>query len=154
VLNESSIVLDPRISYTALKEEFHDDPALTADLEASKSKLKSYFEDNYMSRRPIPLTATTSTSSICSDFSATTSLPTTLRSPRKNFTARFTQRKRMPSDELLEYWHLPQEDFDTCDPLQWWHGRRSQFPNLSRLARDIFSIPGRSPNSFLIFIYN
>ena len=93
-------------------------------------------------------------SSICSDFSATTSLPTTLRSPRKNFTARFTQRKRMPSDELLEYWHLPQEDFDMCDPLQWWHGRHSQFPNLSCLACDIFSIPGRSPDSFLIFIYN
>jgi len=29
-----------RISYTALKDEFNDDPALAADLEASKSKLE------------------------------------------------------------------------------------------------------------------
>jgi len=29
-----------------------------------------------------------------------------------------------------------------CDPLQWWAGRRSQFPNLSRFARDILSMPG------------
>ena len=150
----SSLVLDPRISYTALKDEFNDDPALTADLEASKSKLESYFKDNYMPRRPIPLSATTSTLSICSDSSAATSSRTTSKSPQKNFTARFNQRKRTPSDELMEFWRLPQEDFDACDPLQWWHGRRSQFPNLSRLARDIFTIPGRSPKSFPIYIYN
>lgn len=28
------------------------------------------------------------------------------------------------------------------DPIHWWAGRRAQFPNLSRLARDILSIPG------------
>jgi hypothetical protein len=33
------------------------------------------------------------------------------------------------------------------DPIQWWAGRRAQFPNLSRLARDILSIPG----VFLLF---
>ena len=43
------------------------------------------------------------------------------RSPQKNFTARF-QRKRTSPDELLEFWSLPQEDFETIDPLQWWLG--------------------------------
>jgi hypothetical protein len=52
------------------------------------------------------------------------------------------QRKRTPTDELTEFWNLPQEDFDACDPLQWWYGRRAQFPQLYRLVRDIFSIPG------------
>jgi hypothetical protein len=28
------------------------------------------------------------------------------------------------------------------DQVQWWHGRRAQFPQLYRLVRDIFSIPG------------
>ena len=64
-------------------------------------------------------------------------------SPQKNFTARF-QRKCTSPDELLEFWSLPQEDFETIDSLQWWLGRRAQFPRLYCLAqaRDIFSIPG------------
>jgi hypothetical protein len=37
---------------------------------------------------------------------------------------------------------MPQEDFENCNPVQWWHQRRAQFPNLYRLTRDIFSIPG------------
>jgi hypothetical protein len=49
----------------------------------------------------------------------------------------------MDVDELEEFWKLPQEDFKNCDPIQWWAGRRAQFPNLSQYARDIFSIPGR-----------
>jgi hAT family protein len=144
----SYLVLDPRISYAALKDEFNDDAALTADLEASKIGLESYFNDNYIAQQPIPLlTATSSTLSIFSDSTASVSSSKTSRSPQKNFTSRFNQRKRTPSNELQDFWGLPQEDFDTCDPLQWWHGRRSQFPNLSRLARDIFSIPGRNLKS-------
>lgn len=45
-------------------------------------------------------------------------------------------------DELREYFKLPRENFGNCDPLTWWAGRRSQFPNLSRFARNILSIPG------------
>jgi hypothetical protein len=46
-------------------------------------------------------------------------------------------------DELEEFYRLSQEDFDTCDPIRWWAGRSWQFPNFSRLARDIFAIPGK-----------
>lgn len=45
-------------------------------------------------------------------------------------------------NELEEYLKLPQEDFDSCEPLKWWAGRRSQFPDLYRLVCDVFSIPG------------
>ena len=37
---------------------------------------------------------------------------------------------------------LPHEDFDTCDPVSWWVGRRSQFPDLFVFARDLLAIPG------------
>jgi hypothetical protein len=106
--------------------------------------------DNYLSPQASvgnprqSLSATTSLSSITSSSSS--------GSPQKNFTARF-QRKRTPTDELTEFWNLPQEDFDTCNPLRWWHGRRAQFPQLYRLVRDIFSIPGNYlylSTSFLI----
>ena len=84
---------------------------------------------------------------------AATSSHTTSKSPQKNFTACFNQWKRTPTDKLMEFWQLPQEDFNTCNPLQWWHGRCSQFPNLSHLVHDIFSIPGKVlSHSLFIFI--
>jgi hypothetical protein len=65
----------------------------------------------------------------------------TSRSPKKNFTARF-QQPRMPTDELLEFWDLKREDYELCDPIQWWLNHKSTFPKLYRLAMDILSIPG------------
>ena len=50
---------------------------------------------------------------------------------------------RLNIDEIDEFFKLPPESF-TVDPIHWWAGRRAQFPNLSRLARDILSIPGMS----------
>jgi hypothetical protein len=132
-------VLDPRISYEAMKDEFKNDSDLAVHLETAKADLQKYFKGNYLSPQASvenphqSLSATTSLSSITSSSSS--------GSPQKNFTARF-QRKRTPTDELTEFWNLPQEDFDTCDPLRWWHGRRAQFPRLYHLVRDIFSIPG------------
>jgi hypothetical protein len=52
-------------------------------------------------------------------------------------------------DELEEYFKLPREDFDTCQPLQWWVGWQSQFPSLYCLACDVFSIPGTFSNSLV-----
>jgi len=123
-----------------MKDEFKNDSGLAVHLETAKADLREYFKGNYPSLQALvenrrqSLSFTTSLASITSSPS--------LGSPQKNFTARF-QRKRIPTDELTEFWNLPQEDFDTCDPLQWWHGHRAQFPQLYRLVRDIFSIPGK-----------
>ena len=68
-------------------------------------------------------------------------------SPQKNYTARF-QWKHAAVDELSEFWNLGQEDFEKCNPVQWWYGWRAQFPNLYHLVHDIFSIPGM----FLAFL--
>jgi hypothetical protein len=64
------------------------------------------------------------------------------RSPQKDFTARFKKKTKAVVDELDEYFKLEPEDFDLCNPVHWWMGRRAQFPNLFWLARDILSIPG------------
>jgi hypothetical protein len=69
----------------------------------------------------------------------------------QQFSTEELYRKCATVDELTEFWNMPQEDFETCTPVQWWHQRRAQFPNLYRLARDIFSIPGIF--SALIFVY-
>lgn len=76
-------------------------------------------------------------------------------SPQKvDFTSRYRNLPKAFTDEVQEYFKLPRENFDTCDPLQWWAGRCSPFPNLSRFARDILSIPGEfTANFFLLFTH-
>lgn len=134
-------VLDPQISYAALKEEFDDDNNLSSYLENTKSKLQSYFKQKYPapSLQPTSISPAPSLSSI--SFPSMSTISSASGSPQKNFTTRF-QHKCTSPNELLEFWSLPQEDFDIIDPLQWWLGRRAQFPQLYCLAHDIFSIPG------------
>ncbi len=50
------------------------------------------------------------------------------------------------SDELERYLSTDVEDVQ--DPLQWWTDRKSQFPNLSRMAIDFLTLPGE-PCAFL-----
>lgn len=71
-----------------------------------------------------------------------------------SFTSRYQKKDRVAVDELADYFKLPLEDFETCDPLEWWKGRRSQFPNLYRLVCDIFSIPGMLLYLLFSFKYN
>jgi hypothetical protein len=46
-------------------------------------------------------------------------------------------------DEYKIYQSLPLSDQDT-NPLEWWKQHQSQFPNLSRMARDYLAIPATS----------
>jgi hypothetical protein len=125
------VVLDPRISYSGLLSDCGDDWSLKSHLELIKSQLAQRYHEQYMRDAPAPVQQ------------QPMALPSTSTSPQKvNFTARYKQRPRATVDELEEFFLLPQEDFETCDPLQWWAGRHSQFPNLSRFARDILSMPG------------
>jgi hypothetical protein len=48
------------------------------------------------------------------------------QSPLKvNFTARYKKRTNVATDGFEEYLKLPQEDFELCNPIQWWAGRRA-----------------------------
>ena len=126
------VVLDPRISYSGLLADCGDDLSIKSHLEFVKGQLVQRYREQYLRDAPPP----TQQQPVFVPSTSSTS-------PQKvNFTARYRQRPRATVNELEEFFSLPQEDFETCDPLQWWAGRRSQFPNLSRFARDILSIPG------------
>jgi hypothetical protein len=69
--------------------------------------------------------------------------------------ARHPTKEREVVDELQQYYMLPREDFDLCDPIEWWFGRRALFPNLFLLVRDILTIPGTSfgVHCFFLFLF-
>ncbi|KAF5324671.1 hypothetical protein D9611_004416 [Ephemerocybe angulata] len=121
-------LLDPRISYQGLRSSFSDDPSLLTFLDDSRLKLENHYHDMYepfLPSHPPPTTSTTHTPSFAFDFMAA-----------------FQQAPAPTSSEIDSYFRLPIEDFRTCDPVQWWHKQRFQFPRLYKLARDILSIPG------------
>ena len=128
-------VLDPRISYEGMKVDYADDLTLSAHLEESKSNLFDYFNANYANTIPAP-------SSLASTSVQPAPMALAVGSPQKAFTARYRRKEKTSTNELEEYFKLPAEDFDTCNPIHWWIGRRAQFPNLFCMARDILCIPG------------
>ena len=136
-------VLDPRISYEGMKIDFADDPMLSKHLEQSKSNLFIYFHDNYTHA------AISTPPSITSPSAQTSPI---MGSPQKSFTARYRRKEKASINELEEYFKLPAEDFDACNPIQWWMGRRAQFLNLFHLARDISCIPGEFWHQYFLFL--
>ncbi|PPQ80819.1 hypothetical protein CVT25_001944 [Psilocybe cyanescens] len=134
----SYLVLNPRIMYEGLKSDSELDPTLLADLDKAKEKLKMFYCKNYASTSRLPPVRPSQSSSSVSSGNGGM-----LHSPEKiNFTSCYQKKDRVVVNKLEEYLKLPREDFDTCKPLQWWLGRRSQFLRLYRLVCDVFSIPG------------
>jgi hypothetical protein len=128
--------------YEGLKSDYMFDPSLIADLDKSKVNLKIFYQQNYAQHlQRAKIRPSQSLSSVSSRNSSG-------GSPEKvNFTSRYQMKDWILVNELDEYFKLPREDFEYCKPLQWWLGRRSQFPNLYRLVCDLFSIPG------MMFLY-
>ncbi|KIL55008.1 hypothetical protein M378DRAFT_201131 [Amanita muscaria Koide BX008] len=143
-------LLDPRISYEGMKADYANDDNLSEYLDSAKASLHTYFYENYAGKHvapPVldhPRTAGPSKSK--------TSSQSRNESPQKvNFTARYRKQSSTRRDQLDEYFALPREDFDTCDPISWWVGRRSQFPDLFVFARDLLAIPGSAVSVERIF---
>jgi hypothetical protein len=96
-----------------MKIDFVNDVMLSEHLEESKSNLFIYFHNNYAH-------AAISTPPSMASPSAQTS--PIMGSPQKSFTAQYHRKEKALINELEEYFKLPTEDFDTCDPVQWWMG--------------------------------
>ena len=130
---KSFAVLDPRISYDGLRTNFGGDEDFLDHLKSAKDRLEYHYQLYYANKTPARLPQLPEASSSQQKGS-----------PQKDFAARYRLQERALIDELQQYYKLPREDFDLCDPIEWWFGRRAQFPNLFCLARDIFTIPGKS----------
>ena len=133
------VVLDPRISYKHLKEDFANDATLLQDLEKAKLELHTYFHENYVSGN-----GTSTAPSGTGIHGEGRSNEAGASSSTTNFMARYRRREAQVVDELEEYFKLAPEEFETCNPFEWWRARRSNQVgrDLHRLALDILCIPG------------
>lgn len=137
-------VLDPRISYDGMREDYCENPDLLKFLEKTTSKLREYYTINYATA--------TGTQRAFTDEQPRASSSTDLSPSKVSFTARYKRKDNWDRDELSEYFKLPREDWELCNPLQWWVGRRAQFPRLFCLARDLLAIPGMSQIILMVTI--
>jgi hypothetical protein len=130
------LVLDPRIGYAGLVADCEGEATSLWELEQAKDNLEQYFRSRYCTPPSRP--STPPSSSPTAPLSA-------FDSPEKvDFTARYETLPVESVDEWEEFLTLKRKSFATCDPIRCWGGRSSRFPKLSRLARDILSMPGMS----------
>jgi len=129
-------VLDPRISYDGLQEDYVGDPDLLEYLEDTTRDLRHHYYIHYADR-------VVQCASQQPHVRSHSSGPADASTSGVNFTERYKKKAedRGNRDELDEYFKLEREEWE-IDPLQWWVDRRGRFPNLYCLARDIMTIPG------------
>jgi hAT family C-terminal dimerisation region len=53
------------------------------------------------------------------------------------------QQRNANTDELLKYWDLADASYD-MEPLSWWRAHSTEYPNLSKMARDYLSVQASS----------
>ena len=122
-------MLDPWISYDGIQKDYNKDANLFRYLEDSMMSLHKYFNINYARRTDMQhaFTEQPHTSSSTGDVSPS----------KVSFTSRYKQKVNMNHNELMKYFKLPWEDWDLCNPHQWWVGQCTQIPCLFHLVHNI-----------------
>ncbi len=140
-ITDCVVVLDPRISYEGMHDDYADDESLLEYLEEAKSSLHQHYQKYYANKTTTRPQTQTSGNMHGNRLGR---LPSQGSPQKMNFTSRLSNKPKRVNDELAEYFKLSPEDYDNCDPIKWWMGRRAQFPTLFWLVRDLLTIPGTS----------
>ncbi|HEV7736228.1 MAG TPA: hAT transposon family protein, partial [Chlamydiales bacterium] len=130
-------VLDPRINYCRLIQYYKAEPDIINEIEIRKKELLEYYSTYYAGKASPSQDPNTLSSVPNSDPDGT----------QHNFMARYDDEEEEDDthNELEDFFLLPPEKFRNCDPFDWWRHRKTRFPNLCCLARDVLSIPGKWP---------
>ena len=133
-------VLDPHISLEGLlhdAEQDSDSDSQIKHIHECRALLEHHFREHYVSRT---VTGVQPTANAARPPSSPVDFDPYSRY-RQNFRSKISD----SSDELERYFRLNPADAHELgvDAITWWRDHKGAFPNLSRLARDIFSIPGK-----------
>jgi hypothetical protein len=110
-----------------LQHQLKDDPHMLHNIMWHKALFEEYFGNNYAASRPSKTSEPVRQSKTLDFIGSFGNVQTSVLSTQ---------------DELEQYLALLPVPFASCTLLQWWAAWNSEFPNLARFARDIFSIPG------------
>jgi hypothetical protein len=108
-------VLNPCIFYDGMQKDYCKKPDLFKFLEKTTSKLREYYTINSATA--------TGTQRAFTDEQPCTSSSTDLSPSKVSFTAKYKRKDNWDRDELSEYFRLLRENWELCNPLQWWVGR-------------------------------
>lgn len=127
--------------YEGAKQEAtdDDDSEYLLLIEKSRAALRKYFDTHYAGK-----VGNSGAGGVGQDADSTGTCDNSKRSPTKkhDFTQRYKKRN-VVLDEFDDFFDMQPENFhDGFSAVTWWAAHRDRFPNLSRLARDILSIPG------------
>lgn len=127
-------MLDPRISFAGLLNDCEDDATTLEHVHTCKKRLEEHFLAHYATCTPSSATPPTSHST--SDTLTDADLFAHYDSGTNTLT---------PARELVGYFSLNPAEARALQlqPSHWWKLNQYRFPCLSKLARDVFSIPGK-----------
>ncbi len=139
-------MLDPRISLDGLlfdAEKDHDSEEQIKYIRECKARLEAHYNAHYGPP------AYTSGSSPSSSSGSSPAVQNT-SDPMSRYRRKQPMNSSILLSELERYFQItPLDANNVSNPLKWWGDNEQRFPHLSRLARDIFSIPGMFPRCVL-----
>lgn len=131
------LVLDLHINLKQLQIDYDDHKDLLYSLNMSVLDLCVHYHEHYRDYTSQHTPAEPRPTQVASSSRNRSAL-------KVDFTARYSTKDVVDRDEIEEYFNVAWEkDWELCNPLEWWVGHCTQFPNLFKLARDILTIPGK-----------
>lgn len=143
----AAVVLDPTQKWQYFEEQWS--VSHPEWLPLWKGKVRTLWEDNYKGRRP---------SSPINHFESSSQGSTSSQEIKNSYIQHLEskRRARLLADEYNVYLSTPPIlSTDTHNPRSWWLEKTQQqlYPNLSRMALDILSIPAMSAEAERVFSY-
>jgi hypothetical protein len=134
------LVLDPRISLIGALYDCAGDVDMIRHVHDCKQQLELHYKDHYALKRNTNVALTTATT--------TPKRPTRSWQDIIDYSPLARYKISSPDggslDELHQYFALDRAHAQTLrlDILSWWKVHENTFPCLSRLAKDVYSLPG------------
>jgi hypothetical protein len=140
----SAVVLDPAQKWSYFEEQWRESHPKWIGI--WKEKVDEFWRDMY----------TPKTMPITSPSSSQESTPTSKKGPINTYIEHLKQKRkaRQHLDELVHYLSTPSiNQNENHDPCKWWlkEAQQLQYPNLSKMALDILSIPAMSAEPERVF---